>query len=237
VRENRSPYAGARVSVPAALIAAGWVGLWSVWPTGVRSPPVGGPPRAPRVHYVGAAMVEEDLYTTPTLFGRSSRVGFAAAEPRDVPHTDVAETAGGPSRPLEWSVPPCPPCATRRGALEGFARARLAPSSFRHGEGGGAPASGPGHAAGLRVAVSATLRDSGLRLQPFPETIRKHVDGAWSVTAVVETDEDGVVRHVFVEAGTDDPRLNALVERTLYRATLTNAGVPRRGRVEVAYEP
>ncbi len=215
------------------LIALAGPALWSVWlfvPRIERQP---GSVHTPVVRYILADPDQDDglwsplLFSVPTPYGFSRTVQMAALETRGIPAVPI------PSPPLmQFSQALTPATGERDDALsESRLRAVLLPYRPAPEQ----PATPP--------TVSATTpvwrADANLSIHGFspPDdwTARLPATPApWSVTAVVEIDENGHVRHVFITEPHTDPALNAAITKILRQGRVRANEHPVSGMITMA---
>jgi len=221
-----------RAALPSILIAAAWVGLWFLWPWVKRSQKASVLPE-PRVVLARLAGGQSRSYMDPTMFGRSSRVGFALGErpdsgPGDLPYRppSVSGTLAAPGPAPAGPVALTPDMSAAAASKGSFVPEWPVGRAFSR-----PPAREPS----IHMAVRGELAEAGLRVPELPAAVAARTAGTWSVSAYVEVDESGLVSEVFLESGTQDAALNADVVRGLSRAVAENAGRRRSGRVEVGW--
>jgi hypothetical protein len=235
--KRRNPYAIRTVSVPALLLALGWIGLWLLWPAPYRARATAPARRLVKPQFVGQGIGEDRLYLNPTLFGRSSKVGFSVAERRDAMPGELAEERKADPMPLAWD-PSMVGAPTGAVARLDFDASLSAPPAY-------APVwprrvaaeSSTADRSGLHVTLRGALRRFGLRVPPFPASIAAYSAQSWSAAALLEMDDEGRATHVFLESGTGIPAVNEAVIQTLGRAVLERPGTGCVGRVEIGFAP
>jgi hypothetical protein len=199
------------VDAPTLLLAAGWLGLWLLWP-GARPEAPEPPARRGGTAFSFRGAAVEHAYMRPDLFGRPSAYGFRAA---DLPEEDMRALS---SRP-----------AVTAGVLPW--RDTAAPSSEGAAAAGGAqtapdyrpvwddaPPFTPPAAADMQMTVqlSPDLVHRGYKMAAVPpEAVRKS-GKSWLAVFSVEMRADGNVAHVFVEKGSGDSARDGSLVRALY---------------------
>ena len=100
-----------------------------------------------------------------------------------------------------------------------------------------APVFSPPAATALTIQVEMSAGLAGQRFQyaGLPEDPRIRGEKDWEVTAFLEVDEEGRVRHVLLESPSQSDRLNALMVRTLLRWRMAPAKTSRDGRVTLRW--
>ena len=220
-----SPFSRGVIGIPTIVIAAMWVGLWGLLPRPVSR---SGAPELPepRVTYSAVAAREVRLHMAPHLFALPSPIGFSpnGDQARPEPFTDA------PPRPPRYLDRD--PAWTPSGALAGSGESvpsvllpershspwYVADPVFR------APEQEP---ARMFYQVSAPLEGRAFKVPDFAGGRLPIFDKPWQVRVHVDLDEEGRVKHVLLESGCDDPAINAMVIREMYRGR----GKARKGSI------
>ena len=228
---RRSPKGGL-MGLPEVLIVVVWVCLWMLWPPLQRIE--GRPAKSSRrLVVVSYGQVRDQLYMSPTIFAQSAGTGFQPSE--DLGKTLDRPVEAAPRRMRFLSLPPDPPAEIPRrrvplGAQVASGMAGYQPA-WRDAE------VFPGRVAEagrLIVEPSEPLKRNGFKVKGFQEPAAGWVR-PWQAVVVVETGRDGGVEHTFLESGTGDADLDAMILRTLCRGAVTNAAVACMGRVTVSF--
>ena len=210
--------------------------MWFLWPSGPRLE--GGRRREPPGTRVAYGVVRESLVMNPTLFARSTRVGFHLPEPRT--HGMTQMRTPEPARQARFLHVAAPVISMERlgmrtdsselaaASLEGF-RTAWQPES------GAAPVAAPAPVSSqLVVRVRGVLAERGFRLAEEnlgPAALA----GSWDTEVVVEIDAAGVPLHVFVEEGSGRADVDAMLVRALRRSRAEAGAAPASGRVAVSF--
>ncbi len=221
------------MGMPTLLIAAGWIGLWFLWPSGAL-PVRMGPKRlvSPDIRYIQIDYSREHIYKDPTAMLLPFRYGF------------VHDTAEGSSVPE--------PVGLRRITeplyLEDSGASRVAisndiwvikPENTRFDCGFDTPSVFEQQVSSemrLNVRVSRGLKERGFTISP-DEFNEIQGERAWSAEATVEVGSAGRVEHVFLERAPTAEGLGARLIRILRKAYVKKPGPEATGRVIVNYGP
>ena len=83
--------------------------------------------------------------------------------------------------------------------------------------------------------TSGELRKQGFEVPSFTDEEMKQFDKPWQVVVYVEVNESGRPAHVILQTGCEDPKINAMVVKALYRGKVPAPGTPCSGRVVLNY--
>lgn len=216
------------------LIALAGPALWSVWlitPSFERPP---GTAHTPTIRYILADTTRDDglwsplLFSLPTPYGFSRTIQMEALETRGIPAVPI------PSPPLmEFDQALTAAVIHREHALsESRLRAALLPYRPTP-EPPAIPPASPD--AGPVWRPHPTLANQGFAppqawIAQLPET-----PAPWSVTAVIDLDEKGRVRHVFLSEPHQDRALNAAIVNMLRQGRAQAGEQPVSGMVTIAW--
>ncbi|MFW6152332.1 MAG: hypothetical protein ACOC6C_05095 [Verrucomicrobiota bacterium] len=222
---------GAFIGMPTLLIAAGWLGLWFLWPSGALPARIG-PKRLAKtdVKFIQIDYSKDRMYTDPTAMLLPFRYGFGdnlaqsrpAPEPvglRRITESLYLENSGEHRSSISNSAWVIKPENTQ------FDCGYDTPDVFEKDV---VPDMR------LNIRVSPGLKERGFTLPPdqFTET---EGDEAWSVEATVEIDSAGRVEHVFLDRASTAGDLGARLIRILGKAYVKEPGPEITGRVIVNY--
>ncbi len=222
---------GAFIGMPTLLIAAGWVGLWFLWPSGALPARIG-PKRLAKtdVRFIQIDYSKDRMYTDPTAMLLPFRYGFGdnlaqsrpAPEPvglRRITESLYLENSGAHRSGISNSVWVIKPQNTRFNC--GYDR----PDVF-----------GKDVVPDMRlnIRVSPGLKERGFTL-PSDQFSEIQGDEAWSVEAAVEINSAGRVEHVFLDRGSKAGNPGARLIRILRKAYVKEPGPEITGRVIVNY--
>lgn len=224
------------IDAPSVFIAGAAVALWALWPA-LHHGPLQRDLPAPRVFSTHISADGDDLVSRPDLFALPSPMGFAGlglmGGMPDIPRTPQGEPLGhlltrdGPTTP-EHTTTPDPSRILR------IAETSL--SGYRHRPATEPVFVRPEHSPRkLTTRCSRFLEEGGFSI-PFPdkETLAGF-DRAWTVDLFVDIGDNGIVEHVFIENGCDDPKTNDMVVRWVSGGRLAQPGTKLSGRVSVNF--
>lgn len=225
----RLQYAGI-MGGPSLLVVALGLSLWLCWPELPPPPPAADNlPASPRFGLTQPEDGDALLYLKPDLFGRPSVIGFGqplverglheAVPQHPARRRWMPEAAGAVDAPAEeWTALP--------GNVALFS-SPLEPRQFRVQD--------ALRDVRLNFVPEGELAGRGFRV-PLPADERlTRSEHPWMAVATVKVDRDGRVAHVFLERPADDPAVNALLVRWLYRGEASAADRAGAGRVVVNF--
>ncbi len=219
------------MGLPSLLIAAGWIGLWFLWPSGAL------PARNDRkqggnasVRYMRIDYSREHLYKDPTVMSLPFRYGFVrdTAESRTVVEPAGLQRITEPLY-LEDSG------AHGGGISDGMWVIKPGKTQFKCSfDSSDVFEQQVSSEMRLSVSVSENLERRGFT---FPSDDFDEIGGKreWSAEAVVEIDSAGRVEHVFLDGGLNANGSGAKLIRFLRRAYVKKPGPEVSGRVIVNY--
>lgn len=194
---------------------------------------------APRLTYLAAAqhsaIQEERLLGSPVLFALPSPQGFSGKNPAALSVTPSSmRAAGGESLLLARSDVPAPSPDFLRPLAQTVAQpGELEFSGVEPRAEVGRPGS-TGFAVRVYWPDGAPSVRSGLPGAGVLAPVLK--DRPWDLVALLEFDEQGGVRHVFLEKPTADRERNEFLARTLRGLRIDPAGAQTWARLALQYE-
>lgn len=198
-------------ALPIAAVAAGWIGIWMLWPDG----PANGNRRLRQMRVaINPAAAGGAAYRRPVLFGRPSPFGFRPTQ----------------RKPTELSVlshrTPLPPRLLTRGDMAtppardvSIGNTYNSPEIYQPFFTNAAPFANVEPEQGVYVHAHGGLRERGLTFGAVPAALASHTGAAWEVELTVRIDPDGRVANIMLReasAGGDTVRQ---VEHYVLRAT------------------
>jgi len=87
----------------------------------------------------------------------------------------------------------------------------------------------------LLSEVSGNLRKHNFEVPGFTDEEMKLFDRPWQVVVYVDVNESGRTTQVILETGCEDPKINSMVLKAMYRAKLPKPGTACGGRVILSY--
>ena len=225
-------YSRVPIGIPSVLLAVAWGAIWLLWPS--LSPDADG---ARRGRVQGATVsygeVQESLYMSPSLFARSTRIGFRAPEGQS---EELAVDGIERERPRTRFLhvrPPEPDYAGMRVDLSSAATPTKRVDGYRPVWKDESTFSREQTTNAVVVEVRGALKVR--RYQPAELAAPEEMAGARErqVTAVVAVGRDGTPGDVFVESGSGELSVDAAVVRALERGAALPADGPASGRVIV----
>jgi len=233
--KQKESYTPGLVGLPSVFIAVAWLALWLVWPLGIR--PLAAAHRAAvtQVSYMRFGTGKASLYMQPDIFVHSPMVKSRLAEQDEgdtaalcglrVRHPRFLErrTMRGETAPAGEMEP----LATRAsGQLVAYLPRWQDDHVFSRKA-----------AQDMRVFAepAGELKKYHFRIPAIPVESLKQREKPWLVVVYVEVGEAGRPEHVFLSTGCDDPKINAVVVRTMYRGRLAEPGIRCGGHVTVSF--
>ena len=226
---HRHAYTRGPVDLATVFIAAGWIGLWFLWPPLDRWTVRPNQMPAPRVFLAPATRSDvavplplvrpPPVAVTSRLDNVAWPLGRLLSQPERIPRyldrgSDSVMIAPGASPALAVDLGSYRP-AWRDGKVF---PAGPAPMEMR-----------------LLAEVSGALRKRNFEAPPLLAEEAKRFDKPWQVTVYVEVNEAGAPTHVILDAGCDDAKINSAVVKALHRGKASKPGPACGGRVVVSY--
>ncbi len=237
-RPREPGYLGLAVAL-ALLTHGGWFYFYALPWTPETSASVAVAP--PRLTYLSAAqrsaIQEERIVGSPVLFALPSPQGFSGKDPAALSHSPSSMRAANPEALLlDRSEVSAPGPDFLRPLEQTMDQRPSGPRDFSGVEPRPAPAR-PG-STGFAVRVywpdgAPTVR-SGMPGAGLLAPVLK--DRPWDLVALLEFDEQGGVRHVFLEKPTPDRERNEFLARTLRGLRIDPAGAQTWARLALQYE-
>jgi hypothetical protein len=225
-----------RLGMPPVLLAAGWIAIWLLWPhvsrgngsTHKREP------TGMIVRFVGEHDGEISAGLMPDIFAYSAGFGFRR------PGRDAEE--GLPAAPDKYVRPPRFVAdgefmdtvdlfgeePTVDGISGKFHASWPAEQLFLNGE---------QEQSVVLVEFSGKLKEAGFEMPSISVKEAGGAEQAWRVVVFVETDENGLVKQVFVKTGSGRKEMDSLVCAKVYEGKTKAGGKRSFGRVTVSYSP
>lgn len=232
-KERRSARAGF-LGIPSLVIAAGWIGLWFLWPFGTPNVlPRQSLKDSPRISYKRFDYGRDHIYRDPTVISLPFRYGFAGDSRSG---REVTEPGGlyKDREPLYLGKREAKGLAQDRGAnglwairpeQKDYAPRLPVPEVLKF------PARTDRK---LIIRMTEALEQRGLEL-PLSDLKEIAPGRSWSAAVRLETGPDGRVEHVFLTPGSERSEIASKLVRILRKGYVTVSGAPVSGKVNINY--
>lgn len=217
------------------LAAAAWIGLWTLWPAAGRKGTEPPRARATTVIYARLQTGAERDYLKP-IMATAIGTGIApgGADRKRLLAGSAAILGDGVPAFLDWK----PPVETAKqwdaaGVVPVEAARQL--SSYKPEWKEEVVLTNRVSSMVMMVTSDGLLKENGFTLPEFPAQTIKQFDKAWQMVVYVEMSDEGKPRHVLVEQGSGDAKIDAAVVRQIHRGRLEKPCAACSGRVTLNY--
>ena len=227
MKRRAAGYRPRYVSMPTVIIAVGWLALWLLWPQVPRTQARPAAMSVTRVSYVRCA---ENPYARPSPMHDWPAAGLEGDSVNVAPWF-----ASRPARLLDkdgWTSAAKEPVLGDRhiGELAGCTLKEFKPVW------NDVPVFGSTRSPQMNLNIEAgtALAQAGFELPALPSELTKF-GKPWMVSVFVEVGVNGRVTNAFLDKGCEDPRINALVVKEMYKGVVSAAGTPCADRVKINF--